>query len=85
MGDALYILLGNGVTPLSDLRQVTGINFSDGNGSGRIDWTTLLSNLGVSLPAPNRMHYSDVTEAHNKPSDGILHNIPNQLTADDID
>ena len=81
-GNSPYILLADGVTPLTDLRQIMGINFPNRNGQGGTEWISAWD-TDLTLRAPKGMHFNDVW-AFATPTDGVAHN-PSALKVDDID
>ena len=81
-GNSPYILLADGVTPLTDLRQIMGINFPNRNGQGGTEWISAWD-TEQTLRAPKGMHFNDVW-TFATPTDGVAHN-PSLLNVDDND
>ena len=81
-GNTPYILLTDGVTPLTDLRQIMGVNFPNRNGQGGTEWISAWD-TDLILRAPKGMHFNDVW-TFATPTDGEAHN-PSTLNVDDID
>ena len=79
-GNAPYVILGDGFNPLTDLRQIIGLNFPDGQGG--YNWISAWD-AGVAIKAPPGMHFNQVM-SHSVVSDGYAHNIP-YLTVGDAD
>ena len=81
-GNPPYILLSDGITPLTDLRQIMGINFPNRNGQGGTEWISAWD-TDQTLRAPKGMHFNDVW-AYATPTDGVSYNPP-ALNVDDND
>ncbi|PXY93661.1 hypothetical protein [Gilliamella apis] len=71
-GNSPYIILSDGFNPLTDLRQIIGLNFP--NGQGGYNWISAWD-AGITIKAPPGMHFNQVM-SHSVISDGNAHYIP---------